>query len=75
MEVNNSKDIGELIRKTRKSQQIDQASLAMVCGFSERPLKAIEKGLGTLSVDKLLTIMSELGITLYMEAPEVENHG
>jgi transcriptional regulator with XRE-family HTH domain len=75
MEIKDSKQIGALIRKTRKAQAIDQATLAMICGFSERPLKAIEKGLGTLSVDKLLTILAELGVKLYMEAPDVENHG
>lgn len=73
MEINNSKHIGELIRKTRKAQEIDQATLAMICGFSERPLKAIESGIGSLSVEKLLVILSELGIKMYMESPDVEN--
>ena len=77
--IKNSQQIGQLIKLTRKEQGIDQASLALICGFSERPLKAIEKGKGTLSVDKLLKILDELGIKLHVESPnslltdEIEN--
>ena len=77
--IKNSQQIGQLIKLTRKAQGIDQASLALICGFSERPLKAIEKGKGTLSVDKLLKILDELGIKLHVESPnslltdEIEN--
>jgi len=49
IKIKNSQQIGPLIRLIRKEQGIDQASLALICGFSERPLKAIEKGKGTLS--------------------------
>lgn len=65
----NSQQIGQLIRLSRKEQGIDQASLASICGFSERPLKAIEKGKGTLSIDKVLKILDELGIKLHVEPP------
>ncbi len=67
--IKNSQQIGQLIKLSRKEQGIDQASLALICGFSERPLKAIEKGKGTLSVDKLLKILDELGIKLHVEPP------
>ena len=67
--IKNSQQIGQLIKLSRKEQRIDQASLALICGFSERPLKAIEKGKGTLSVDKLLKILDELGIKLHVESP------
>ena len=69
IKIKNSQQIGQLIKLNRKEQGIDQASLASICGFSERPLKAIEKGRGTLSVDKLLKILDELGIKLHVEAP------
>ena len=61
--------MGRLIKLSRKKQGIDQASLALICGFSERPLKAIEKGKGTLSVEKILRIFDELGIKLHLEPP------
>jgi HTH-type transcriptional regulator/antitoxin HipB len=67
--IKNSQQIGLLIRLSRKEQGIDQASLASICGFSERPLKAIEKGRGSLSVDKLFKILDELGIKLNVEPP------
>jgi HTH-type transcriptional regulator/antitoxin HipB len=67
--IKNSQQIGQLIKLSRKEQGIDQVSLASICGFSERPLKAIEKGKGTLSVDKLLKILDELGIKLHIEPP------
>lgn len=70
IKVDDSDTIGNIIRKTRRKQGLDQASFAMICQFSERPLKAIEKGEGTLSVDKLLTIFSELGINMYLEIPD-----
>jgi len=69
IKIKNSQQIGLLIKLSRKEQGIDQASLASICGFSERPLKAIEKGKGTLSVDKLLKILDELGIKLHVESP------
>jgi len=65
----NSQQIGQLIKLARQTQGIDQASLALICGFSERPLKAIEKGEGSLSTDKLFTILNELGIKLHVETP------
>jgi len=67
--IQDSEQIGQLIRLIRKEQGIDQASLASICGFSERPLKAIEKGEGSLSADKLFTIINELGIKLHIELP------
>ncbi len=67
--IKNSQQIGRLIKLSRKQQGVDQASLALICGFSERPLKAIESGKGTLSADKLLKILDELGIKLYAESP------
>ena len=69
IKIKNSQQIGQLIRLIRKEQGIDQASLASICGFSERPLKAIEKGKGTLSVEKLLKILDELGIKLHVAPP------
>ena len=69
MRIKNSQQIGRLIKLSRKKQGIDQASLALICGFSERPLKAIEKGKGTLSVEKILRIFDELGIKLHLEPP------
>lgn len=69
MRIKNSQQMGRLIRLSRKNQGIDQASLALICGFSERPLKAIEKGKGTLSVEKILRIFDELGIKLHLEPP------
>ena len=68
--IKNSLQMGRLIRLVRREQGIDQASLALICGFSERPLKAIEKGKGTLSVDKLFKILDELGIKLHVESPQ-----
>ncbi len=67
--IKNSQKLGQIIKLSRKEQGIDQASLALICGFSERPLKAIEKGKGTLSVDKLLKILDELGIKLHVDFP------
>ena len=69
IKIKDSEQIGRLIRLIRKEQGIDQASLALICGFSERPLKAIEKGEGSLSSDKLFTILNELGMKLHIELP------
>jgi transcriptional regulator with XRE-family HTH domain len=70
IKIDDSQQIGEIVRKTRREQGLDQASFASICQFSERPLKAIEKGNGSLSVEKLLKIFSELGIQVYLELPE-----
>jgi len=67
--IENSQQIGQIIRFIRREQGVDQASLALICGFSERPIKAIEKGEGSLSADKLFTILNELGIKLHIDPP------
>jgi len=70
IKVEDSGSIGKIVRQQRRKQGLDQATFSMICGFSEKPLKNLENGKGSLSVDKLLTIFSELGIQVHLEIPD-----
>lgn len=69
-QVEDAKAIGKIIQKVRRSQGIDQASFSMLCGFSLAPVKDIEAGRGSPSIDKLLTMLNELGIKVHLEVDD-----
>lgn len=62
--ISSSLDLGNLIKETRKSQNLTQKDLAAICGFGERFIIDLEKGKPTCSLDKSLHAAHMLGINL-----------
>jgi HTH-type transcriptional regulator / antitoxin HipB len=58
--------IGELIRKTRKSQKISQSTLAGLSNVGTRYISDLENGKETIQIQKLLNVLNALGLGLYI---------
>jgi HTH-type transcriptional regulator / antitoxin HipB len=65
------KDIGDLVKKTRKALGVTQQSLALTSGTGRRFVVDIEKGKETCELGKVLTVLHTLGIKLTMTAPSI----
>jgi HTH-type transcriptional regulator/antitoxin HipB len=63
------KEIGELIRKTRKTLGVTQQDLALTSGTGLRFVIDLEKGKETCEIGKALTILQTLGIKLILSPP------
>jgi HTH-type transcriptional regulator/antitoxin HipB len=63
------KEIGELIRKTRKTLGVTQQDLALTSGTGLRFVIDLEKGKETCEIGKALTILQTLGIKLILTPP------
>lgn len=60
----NPEQLGNAIRKRRKLLGINQADLAQLASCSKPTIVAAEAGKATLRLDKLLAILSVLGMEL-----------
>ncbi len=67
MPIKSCKDLGNLVRETRKSQNLTQKQLAALCGCGERFIIDLEKGKPTCTIDKALEVAYMLGIKLTTE--------
>ena len=61
-----TKDIGLLIKTTRKAQGVTQEQLAGVANTGIRFISDLEKGKPTIQVNKLLNVLSALGLGMYI---------
>jgi y4mF family transcriptional regulator len=70
MLIKNVKEIGELIRKTRKNLNITQKQLAGICNVGVRFIVDLEKGKETCQIGKVIYVMVMLGLRINI--PEVK---
>ncbi len=63
-------EIGNIVRTSRKHQQIRQDDAAGVIGVSENFLGKVEKGNDSVQWGKLFQVMDGLGIHVYVDVPE-----
>ena len=68
MEVFDTKTLGKLIKRYRKSMGLTQLDAAGLCGVGERFLSELERGKDTASLGKTLQVLKRLGL-------KVEIHG
>lgn len=62
MKITTTKDIGNLVKETRKKQGLTQAQLAQLSNVGTRFLSDLENGKPTCEVEKTLKILANLGI-------------
>ncbi len=62
--VAHSSDLGPLLRRRRKFLGYTQEELAEGLGFSPRLIGEMERGRGTVGIDKVLRYATNLGIDL-----------
>lgn len=70
IEVRDMSKIGEIVRATRKAQNVSQTVLAQVSNVGLRFVGDIERGKPSVQFDKLLAVLTALGIALNLEPPE-----
>ena len=64
-----AKDIGEMVRQTRKSLGVTQKALALTSGTGLRFVIDLERGKETCQLGKVLTVLHTLGIGISLKAP------
>jgi HTH-type transcriptional regulator / antitoxin HipB len=69
-----AKQIGDLVKATRKSLAVTQRDLAMTSGTGLRFIIELEKGKPTCQLSKVLTVLNTLGITLKLTPPATDNN-
>jgi HTH-type transcriptional regulator/antitoxin HipB len=65
------KDIGDLVRKSRKALGVTQQALALSAGTGTRFIGDLENGKETCEFGKVLTVLHTLGIKLKLIAPSI----
>ena len=59
-----TKDIGKIVRNTRKKQGATQSEFASLCGVGVRFISELENGKPTAQVGKLLQVLKCLGLEM-----------
>lgn len=68
-EVRKMEDVAEIVRRTRKAQKISQMVLSQASNVGLRFVGDIERGKPTIQFDKLMAVLTSLGIAVKMELP------
>jgi HTH-type transcriptional regulator/antitoxin HipB len=64
-----AKQIGEIIKRTRKNLGVTQADLALTSGTGLRFIVELERGKPTCQLEKTLTVLHTLGIRIELHLP------
>jgi HTH-type transcriptional regulator / antitoxin HipB len=64
-----AKQIGEIVRRTRKNLGVTQADLALTSGTGLRFIIELERGKPTCQLEKTLTVLHTLGIRIELHLP------
>lgn len=70
LEINEMTQIAEVVRKTRKKQKVSQTILSQASNVGLRFVGDIERGKPSVQFDKLLAVLTTLGISLKLELPQ-----
>ena len=70
LEINEMTQIAEIVRKTRKKQKVSQTVLSQASNVGLRFVGDIERGKPSVQFDKLLAVLTSLGISLKLELPQ-----
>lgn len=63
--INSIKELGLLIRKTRKAQGLSQEQLSATCGVGVRFIREVEQGKETCQMGKVLQVLQMLGFDIF----------
>lgn len=64
MLIKSVKDLGILVKETRKKQNLTQVELAQLSNLGTRFISDLENGKPTCEIEKVLKVVSNLGIKL-----------
>ena len=69
LEVRKMQEIARIVRETRKAQKISQTVLSQASNVGLRFVGDIERGKPTVQFDKLMAVLTSLGIAVKLELP------
>ena len=69
IQVNSMAEIANAVREARRSQGISQTVLAQLSNVGLRFVCEIEHGKKSVRFDKLLSVLTTLGVSLRLEMP------
>lgn len=67
--LQNSSDLGRIIRHLRKQARLSQEALAELADVSRTAIQSLEYGKETCQLDTLFKILTVLNLTLYGDHP------
>lgn len=67
--LENSAEVGRLVQQERKRQKLSQLQLAGLANTGIRFVSDLENGKGTVQLQKLIAVLSALGLGLYVHSP------
>lgn len=62
-------EVGRLVQAERKRQNLSQLQLAGLANTGIRFVSDLENGKGTVQLQKLMAVVSALGLGLYVHSP------
>ena len=62
-------EVGRLVQAERKRQNLSQLQLAGLANTGIRFVSDLENGKGTVQLQKLMAVLSALGLGLYVHSP------
>jgi y4mF family transcriptional regulator len=71
--IHSARQLGTIIKRVRKSNQITQKDLAAASGTGVRFIQELEKGKPTCELNKSLTVAAMLGIRIEAKLPQILN--
>lgn len=75
MKVNDSQQLGSIIRLRRKDLRLTQKDLALTSGTGTRFISDLEKGKQTCEIGKILIVLNSLGLRFNILNSDNEYHG
>ena len=64
--VKDALEIGSILRKKRKSQDLTLEQVAQLCGLSIRFISEVERGKPTAEFGKVLFLLNSVGVDLFV---------
>jgi y4mF family transcriptional regulator len=68
-QLNTAAEVGGLIQTERKRQKLSQLQLAGLANTGIRFISDLENGKGTVQLQKLLAVVSALGLSMFVYSP------
>lgn len=68
--LQNTEEVGSLIRSRRKELKVTQKDLALTCGTGLRFIIELEKGKPSCQIGKILQVLNALGLQVEITPPE-----
>lgn len=65
-QLESAADVGRLIKAERKRQKLSQLQLAGLANTGIRFISDLENGKGTVQLQKLLAVISALGLSMFV---------